>query len=91
MKPTPEKNIPVPKNYYQPAQILRNGLTARFKNSVGSPDRTTDHIDFGCHDNSVDDQKVNKTIANGLTKSAKTRLAPEWLQAHPREVLCQGE
>jgi len=29
--------IPVPKNYYQPAQILRNGLTARFKNSVGSP------------------------------------------------------
>ena len=29
--------IPVPKNYYQPAQILRNGLTARFKNSVCSP------------------------------------------------------
>jgi len=29
--------IPVPKNYYQPAQILRNGLTARFKNSAGSP------------------------------------------------------
>jgi hypothetical protein len=29
--------IPVPKNYYQPAQILRNGLTARLKNSVGSP------------------------------------------------------
>ena len=28
--------IPVPKNYHQPVQILRNGLTARFKNSIGS-------------------------------------------------------
>ena len=28
--------IPVPKNYQQPVQILRNGLTARFKNSIGS-------------------------------------------------------
>jgi len=29
--------IPVPKNYQQPVQILRNGLEARFKNSIGSP------------------------------------------------------
>ena len=29
--------IPVPKNYHQSAQILRNGLKARFKNSIGSP------------------------------------------------------
>ena len=28
--------IPVPTNYHQPVQILRNGLTARFKNSIGS-------------------------------------------------------
>ena len=29
--------IPVPKNYHQPAQILRNGLKAKFKNSISSP------------------------------------------------------
>ncbi|NCX84348.1 MAG: arylsulfatase, partial [Rhodobacteraceae bacterium] len=29
--------IPVPKNYHQPVQILRNGLKARFKNSISSP------------------------------------------------------
>ena len=29
--------IPVPKNYYQPAQILRNGLTARFKKLKQAP------------------------------------------------------
>ena len=29
--------IPVPKNYHQPVQILRNGLKARLKSSISSP------------------------------------------------------